>query len=58
LGHAFHVFHRHGIGIVFKAFVVIETKAVKFVQRSHITKGIVALIRNLLLADQFLFRAG
>src|ERR1043166_411380 len=35
-----------------------ETKAVKLVERGHIPEGIVALIGDLHLAEQFLLRAG
>ena len=35
---------------------MIEAESIKFVERRHVAKRIVALIRDLLLADQFLLR--
>ena len=41
---------------MFQSFVKIKAKPVDLVQRALITKSIIALIRDLLLPNQFLFR--
>ena len=35
---------------------MIKAESIKFVERRHVSKHIVALVLDLLLADQFLFR--
>ena len=36
----------------FQFFEMIEAKAIKFIERRHVTKGIVALVGDPLLTDQ------
>src|SRR5206468_7411922 len=51
-GHFFDVFERDGVHVVLKLFVVIKTKTVELVERAMVTERVVALIGDLLLADQ------
>src|ERR1700693_2644987 len=48
---------RHCVHVVVESLVIVETESVEFVQRAMITKSVVALIRDLLLTNQFLFRS-
>ena len=41
---------------MFQSLIVIETKAVNLVERAMVTEGVIALIGDLLLSDQFLLR--
>src|SRR6266480_7710828 len=55
--HALNVVERDCFDVVLKRLVVIEPKSVELIQRALITERIVALVRDFLLPDQFLFRA-
>ncbi len=54
--HAFNVVERHCFHVVLELLVIIKAKPVELVQRAMITESIIALIRDLLLPDQLLFR--
>ena len=49
---------RHRVHIVLESLVEIEAESVELVQRAMIAKRLIALIGNLLLTNQFLFRPG
>ena len=55
--HLFDIFKCDGVHGVLELLIKIETEAVKLVEGAMITESIIALIGDLLLADQFLFRA-
>src|SRR5215472_16703118 len=55
-GHFLDVFKRDRVHVMLESLIVIETKAVKLVERAMVTEGVVALIGDLLLSDQFLLR--
>src|SRR5215475_898976 len=56
-GYFLDVFTRDGVHGVLELLVIIEAEAVKLIERAMITESIIALIGDLLLADQFLLRA-
>src|SRR3954470_15652579 len=47
---------RDRLDIALERLVMVEAEAVELVERGHVTKRVVALVRDLLLPDQFLFR--
>src|SRR6202035_1573339 len=55
--HLLNVIERQCVHIVFESLVIIEAESVQFVQGALITKSVVALIGDLLLPNQFLFRS-
>ena len=55
--HFFDVVEGHGVHVMLESFIVIEAEAVKLVERAVITESVVALIGDLLLANDFLFGA-
>src|SRR4030095_1661709 len=55
--HFLDVFKCDGVHGVVQLLITIETQAVKLVERAMITERVIALIGDLLLANQFLFRA-
>jgi hypothetical protein len=55
--HFFDVVEGHGVHVGFESCIVIESQALKLVERAVITESVVALIGDFLLADQFLFGA-
>ncbi len=56
-GGAFHIVQRDRLYVALERFVIGEAKTVKLIERRHVAEGIVALIRDLLLPEQFLLRA-
>src|SRR4030095_2642156 len=53
----FNVLERYCVHIMLKLLVIIEAQSVEFVERAMITESVVALIGDLLLPNQFLFRS-
>ena len=55
--HLFNILERHRVHIVLKLLVIIKAQSVELVERAMITESVVALIGDLLLPNQFLFRS-
>ena len=55
--HFFDVVKGDGVHVMLESFIEIEAEAVKLVERAVITESIVALIGDLLLANDFLLGA-
>src|SRR5262249_4467021 len=51
--HFFDVVEGHGVHVMLESLIVIEAETVKFVERAMVPKRLVALIGDLLLANQF-----
>ena len=57
-GDTFYILQRDRFHVALQRLVMSEAEPVELIERRHVSKGIVALISDLHLAEQFLLRAG